>query len=224
MTERQRWVAAADMLTSARNKRDGGSGLPPDALVTLFESDITEGCSADVKGLTVAETAVGVYLIGRDPYPALSRRRKSAECPHLVLGSRHATRRVEQRSERRRSQLGASTLRPLALIIPRSRVQAPARATTSRESADDTVDRLRILTPSPRVAETEAGRREYLPRLAPGGLSPTNRAARSRRPRSWPCRPRRATAGPPSRSCSSRLRSSPPRPSQSLRRGRVRRR
>lgn len=67
MTDSQQWVAAADMLTGARNKRDGGEGRPPDSLVTRFQAGITEACSVD-ESQQLPEIAVGVYLIGRDQY------------------------------------------------------------------------------------------------------------------------------------------------------------
>ena len=61
MTTSQQWVAAADMLTGARNKRDGGNGLPPDSLITRFQGAITEACSVD-ESQQLPEIAVGVYL------------------------------------------------------------------------------------------------------------------------------------------------------------------
>ena len=70
MTDQQKFAAAADMLTGARNKGDGGSGLPPDSLIQRFAADVGEGCSvaATADGLSVADAAVSVYLIGRDTY------------------------------------------------------------------------------------------------------------------------------------------------------------
>lgn len=60
MTEQQRWAAAADMLASARNKMDGGSGLPTDLLITRFAADISTACAGE--GLAkIAEVAVLVY-------------------------------------------------------------------------------------------------------------------------------------------------------------------
>jgi hypothetical protein len=56
------------MLTSARNKGDNGQGLPPDYLVTRFQNDIVEACSADVEGVKLADIAATVYLIDRDQY------------------------------------------------------------------------------------------------------------------------------------------------------------
>ena len=67
MSSAQQWAAAADMLTGARNKGDGGVGLPPDVLITQFAHDVTVGCSA-VGTVTVAETGASIYLIGRAKY------------------------------------------------------------------------------------------------------------------------------------------------------------
>ncbi len=63
VTEDQQWVAAADMLTGARNKGDGGEGLPPESLVNEFKSGITTTCV--VPTMSLSETAAGPYLTGR---------------------------------------------------------------------------------------------------------------------------------------------------------------
>lgn len=70
MSGDQRFAAAADMLAAARNKGDGGTGLPPDSLITSFELDVTEGCSVPATADTqsVAETGASIYLIGREQY------------------------------------------------------------------------------------------------------------------------------------------------------------
>lgn len=70
MTDRQRFAAAADMLTGARNKGDGGSGLPPDSLIVRFQTDVSQGCSvpATADQLSVADAGAAVYLLGRDSY------------------------------------------------------------------------------------------------------------------------------------------------------------
>jgi hypothetical protein len=64
MTGQQRFAAAADMLTGARNEGDGGTGLPPDSLILSFQSDVSEACTAQGSG-SVAEVGASVYLIGR---------------------------------------------------------------------------------------------------------------------------------------------------------------
>jgi hypothetical protein len=67
MTPQQRYAAAADMLTGARNKGDGGQGLPPAPLIRTFMADVSEGCSA-TDDWSVAEVGASIYLIGRDLY------------------------------------------------------------------------------------------------------------------------------------------------------------
>ena len=70
MTAQQKFAAAADMLTSARNKGDGGTGLPSDELIRQFQDDINEACSiqATADTLTLADTGASIYLIGRAQY------------------------------------------------------------------------------------------------------------------------------------------------------------
>lgn len=63
MTAPQRWAAAADMLTGARNKGDGGTGLPSDALVTTFMGGIGTACV--VETMTITDVAVGLYMTER---------------------------------------------------------------------------------------------------------------------------------------------------------------
>lgn len=60
MTESQRWAASADILTAARNKISGGRGLPTDALVTLFERNISRGCEGSSE-VTIVEAAYVIY-------------------------------------------------------------------------------------------------------------------------------------------------------------------
>jgi hypothetical protein len=63
MTREQQWSAAADMLTGARNKGDGGEGLPPDLLVDEFMGGITTACV--VPDMSLAEVGAGLYLTER---------------------------------------------------------------------------------------------------------------------------------------------------------------
>lgn len=63
MTDAQQWAAAADMLTGARNKGDGGQGVPPDSLVNEFQDGITTACA--VPSLSLAETGASLYLTER---------------------------------------------------------------------------------------------------------------------------------------------------------------
>ncbi len=60
MTEAQRWAASADILTAARNKVSGGSGMPSDALVSKFERNISIGCEGS-DAVTILEAAYYVY-------------------------------------------------------------------------------------------------------------------------------------------------------------------
>ncbi|MET9479865.1 hypothetical protein [Streptomyces sp. NPDC006638] len=62
MTQRQRWAAAADMLASARNKMDGGTGMPADIAITRFETDISTACTAEAQ-LDIATAAVTIYRL-----------------------------------------------------------------------------------------------------------------------------------------------------------------
>lgn len=60
MTDKQQWVAAADMLAAVRDK-DGGSRLPADALVTRFQRNISIGCEGSSE-VAITEAAVLIYL------------------------------------------------------------------------------------------------------------------------------------------------------------------
>lgn len=60
MTASQQFAASADMLAGARNKGDGGTGLPPDPLVDEFAGGISSACVIPTSPIT--EIAVGVYL------------------------------------------------------------------------------------------------------------------------------------------------------------------
>ncbi len=66
MTSAQQWAAAADMLTGARNKGDGGEGLPPDPLVDEFRAGITTACVVDT--MTLADVGAGLYLTERETF------------------------------------------------------------------------------------------------------------------------------------------------------------
>ena len=67
MTDSEQWVAAADILTGARKKWDGGEDLPADSLITQFQREITGACSVD-DDHQLPEIAVGTYLMSRDRY------------------------------------------------------------------------------------------------------------------------------------------------------------
>lgn len=59
MSDQQRFAAAADILTSARNKIDGGSGLPSDALIREFEGGVDTVCV--VPTMTLTDATDGLY-------------------------------------------------------------------------------------------------------------------------------------------------------------------
>ena len=63
MTADQRWAAAADMLSAARNKSDGGQGVPPDSLVDEFMGGVTTACV--FPEMLLAEVGAGLYLTER---------------------------------------------------------------------------------------------------------------------------------------------------------------
>lgn len=65
MSPDQRTAAAADMLTGARNKGDGGVGLPPDSLVEEFSQDVDSSCAT---AASLAEAGATAYLDGRPYY------------------------------------------------------------------------------------------------------------------------------------------------------------
>ena len=66
MTSQQQFAAAADMLTGARNKGDGGTGLPADAMISDFQLGLTTVCV--VPSLSLAEVGAGLYLSERDRF------------------------------------------------------------------------------------------------------------------------------------------------------------
>jgi hypothetical protein len=66
MTDAQQWTAAADMLTGARNKGDGGKGLPPDSLVDEFQGGVSTACV--VPSMTLTDVGVGLYLTERSRF------------------------------------------------------------------------------------------------------------------------------------------------------------
>ncbi|MDA3805438.1 hypothetical protein PED38_11580 [Clavibacter sp. CT19] len=59
MTTPQKFAASADILTSARNKIDGGTGLPSDSLITEFSAGITNVCI--IPTMTLTDATYGLY-------------------------------------------------------------------------------------------------------------------------------------------------------------------
>lgn len=66
MTDAQQFAAAADMLAGARNKGDGGTGLPEDSLITEFQAGITNVCVEPT--MTLTDAGAGLYLTERDRF------------------------------------------------------------------------------------------------------------------------------------------------------------
>jgi hypothetical protein len=60
LTAGQQFAASADMLAGARNKGDGGTGLPPDSMIDEFSSGISNVCVESTMAIT--DAAVGLYL------------------------------------------------------------------------------------------------------------------------------------------------------------------
>lgn len=62
LTVKQSWVAAADLLVSAR-KQDGGKSLPADSEVDRFRKDIVDGCAPPAETQIITEIAAAIYLM-----------------------------------------------------------------------------------------------------------------------------------------------------------------
>ena len=60
MSPSQKFAASADMLAGARNKGDGGTGLPSDSLINEFTSGVSTVCI--VPTMSLAEAGAGLYL------------------------------------------------------------------------------------------------------------------------------------------------------------------
>lgn len=59
MTPAQQFAASADILTAARNKIDGGSGLPADSLIEEFSDGINNVCV--IPDMTLTDATYGLY-------------------------------------------------------------------------------------------------------------------------------------------------------------------
>ncbi len=59
MANRQRFAAAADMLTAAWNKGDRGTGPPPDRLILAFVAGIGDACAVE-PSMSLAEVGGGL--------------------------------------------------------------------------------------------------------------------------------------------------------------------
>jgi len=68
MTQRQNFIAAADMLVGSQEV-DGGTGLPSDSLIKRFRDDITSVCETDYGySQPLTDMAVFVYLTDKPTY------------------------------------------------------------------------------------------------------------------------------------------------------------
>lgn len=63
ITPAQQFAAAADILTSGRNKIDKGTGMPSDALIRDFQNATTTYCT--IPGMTLTDATYAVYLDGK---------------------------------------------------------------------------------------------------------------------------------------------------------------
>lgn len=67
MSDKQQWVASADMLTGAW-KSEGKQDVPPDATITSFQKNITTGCEPEPT-LTILDAGVTIYKIDNSFHP-----------------------------------------------------------------------------------------------------------------------------------------------------------
>lgn len=72
MTEHERWVTAADLLSSARAANGVQPAMPTDTLVDAFAASLAKACRNDLKVVThptyVSRVAVGVYLLESETF------------------------------------------------------------------------------------------------------------------------------------------------------------
>ena len=66
MTDQQKFAASADILSSARDKVDGGSGVAPDDLIRAFESEIDDACAPPQPDPTATLTDVTLFIYQAD--------------------------------------------------------------------------------------------------------------------------------------------------------------
>lgn len=67
MTPAQQFAAAADILTSGRNKVDKGTGMPSDSLIKDFQAATTEYCT--IPSMTLTDATYAVYMDGKKYRP-----------------------------------------------------------------------------------------------------------------------------------------------------------
>ncbi|WP_458111196.1 hypothetical protein M1D88_12605 [Arthrobacter sp. R1-13] len=67
MTAAQQFAAAADILTSGRNKIDNGTGMPTDTLISDFQAATTDYCK--IPSMTITDATYAVYMDGKKYRP-----------------------------------------------------------------------------------------------------------------------------------------------------------
>jgi hypothetical protein len=67
MTPAQRFSAAADILTSGRNKVDNGTGMPSELLIKEFQTSITDYCV--IPSMKITDASYAVYMDGKEFRP-----------------------------------------------------------------------------------------------------------------------------------------------------------
>jgi hypothetical protein len=67
MSQKQNFVAAADMLVGARAVDNADAGLPSDDLIKKFRDDITDACEADASQ-RLNGIAAATYLVDKATY------------------------------------------------------------------------------------------------------------------------------------------------------------
>lgn len=67
MTPAQQFAAAADILTSGRNKVDNGTGMPSDSLIEDFQAATTDYCV--IPSMTLTDATYAVYMDGKKYRP-----------------------------------------------------------------------------------------------------------------------------------------------------------
>lgn len=72
MTPRERWTAAANLLSAVRNSGGITPALPADDMVDAFESAMENACKNDLAAVThptfINKVAVGVYLLQSETF------------------------------------------------------------------------------------------------------------------------------------------------------------
>lgn len=67
MAPEQQFAAAADILTSGRNKIDGGTEMPSDSLIKDYQAATTDYCT--IPSMTLTDATYAVFMDGRKYRP-----------------------------------------------------------------------------------------------------------------------------------------------------------